>query len=164
MKEPDFIAQGDEDVSAWTRNFIALITLNAGGAAKNAVKEALMHGERSVTKAYIARNPAVNDAQKEALGVPAYDETRAPIPEPTTRPEFGFKAVCLMPIRIDFRDQGSARRAVPCGYNGAACCYATADAAVSGYAALIKSVLLTHSPRTLPLPPDAEGKGRRPAR
>jgi hypothetical protein len=103
MKEHDFIPQGDEDVPAWSRNFIALIALNADGAAKNAAKESLMHGERSVTKAYITRNSAVSNAQKEALGVPAYDETRAPIPAPTTRPGFGFKAVGLMPIRIDLR-------------------------------------------------------------
>jgi hypothetical protein len=30
MKKHDFIPQGDEDFPAWSRNFIALIALNAG--------------------------------------------------------------------------------------------------------------------------------------
>ncbi|MDR2783973.1 MAG: hypothetical protein LBB48_09100, partial [Treponema sp.] len=93
-----------------------------------------------------------------ALGVPVYDDTRTTIPDPATRPEFSFKVLDLMRVQIDFRDQGSAHRAIPYGYNGAVFCYATGAAAVSDYEALTKSVLLTRSPWTLTLPPEAEGK------
>jgi hypothetical protein len=127
-------------------------------AAKNAAKKALMHEERSVVKTYIAWNPAVSDAQKQDLGVTVYDGTRTSIPDPKTRPEFSFKVLDLMRVQIDFHDQGRPNRAIPYGYNGAVFCYITADTAITDYAALTQSVLLTRSPWTLTLPPDAEGK------
>jgi hypothetical protein len=193
MKGHDFMPQGDEEFSAWSRNFIALIVINAAAwgippavipllqslfadydakpaaaasgnhgkadiAAKNAAKKTLMREGRSVTNIYVARNPAAGDAQRDALGVTVHDGTRTIIPEPKTRPEFGFKVLALMRIRLDSRDQGSAHRAIPYGYNGAVFCYATTDAAVSDYAALTKRAPLTRSPSASTLPPDAEGK------
>ncbi|MDR1074233.1 MAG: hypothetical protein LBL45_11275 [Treponema sp.] len=127
-------------------------------AEKNAAKESLMHKERMVVKLYIAWNPAVSDAQREAIGVTVHDGVRTTIPAPKTRPEFNFKVADIMRIQIDFRDQGSASRAIPYGYNGAVFCYATADAPVADYKLLVNSALLTHSPWTLNLPPEAQGK------
>jgi hypothetical protein len=127
-------------------------------AEKNAAKEALMHKERMVTKLYIAWNPAVSDAQREAVGVTVHDATRTSVPIPKTRPEFSFKVADIMRIQIDFRDQGSASRAIPYGCNGAVFCCALSDAPVTDYAPLTKTALLTHSPWALNLPPEAEGK------
>jgi hypothetical protein len=64
----------------------------------------------------------------------------------------------IMRIEIEFHDQGSESRAVPYGYNGAVFCYGTGDKAIEDYAALTKSVLLTHSSGTLTLPPETKGK------
>ncbi|MDR2447343.1 MAG: hypothetical protein LBD58_08685 [Treponema sp.] len=127
-------------------------------AEKNAAKEALMHKERMVTKLYIAWNLAVSDAQREVIGATVHDGVRTSIPAPKTRPEFSFKVADIMRIQIDFRDQGSASRAIPYGCNGAVFCYTAADAPVSDYKLLVNSALLTHSPWTLNLPPEAEGK------
>ncbi|MDR0784559.1 MAG: hypothetical protein LBE74_01575 [Treponema sp.] len=124
-------------------------------AEKNAAKEILMHTERLITKLYIAWNPKVSDALRAELGVSVHDGTRTTIPEPKKRPEFSFKVLYLMRILINFWNQGSESRAIPYGYNGAAFCYV---AAVTDYNLLVKSVLLTHSPWTLVLPPEAEGK------
>jgi hypothetical protein len=127
-------------------------------AEKNTAKKKLMHTERDVTKRRLAWNPNVTSAQRKQIGVTDHDETHTPIPEPQTRPEFSFKALDLMKIRIDFHDQGSASRAIPYGDNGAVFCYTTADEPVTNYALLTQSALLTHSPWTLNLPLEAQGK------
>jgi hypothetical protein len=127
-------------------------------AEKNAAKKTLMRAERDVTKRRLAWNPNVTSAQRRELGITDHDESHTPIPEPQTRPEFNFKVLDLLKIRIDFHDLGSESRAIPYGDNGAVFCYALSDALISDYALLTKTMLLTHSPWTLNLPPEARGK------
>jgi hypothetical protein len=127
-------------------------------AEKQAAKEALMHKARLVNKLYIAWNPKVSDALREEAGVTVHDGVRTSIPVPKTRPEFNLKVLDIMRIEIEVRDQGSESHAVPYGYNGAVFRYETGDGPVKDYAVLTKSALLTHSPWTLTLPPETEGK------
>jgi hypothetical protein len=125
---------------------------------KNEAKKVLMRTERLMNKLYIAWNPNVDDALRKVLGVTVRNVVRTPIPEPKTRPEFSFKVLDIMRIQIGFHEQGSASRAIPYGYNGAVFCYIVADTPVTDYKLLTNSILLTYSPWTLVLPPDAEGK------
>jgi hypothetical protein len=127
-------------------------------AEKNAAKDALMRKARLITKLYIAWNPKASDALREEAGVTVHDGARTSVPVPKTRPEFNLKVLDIMRVQIEFHDQGSESRAIPYGYNGAVFCYVTGGEAVKDYAALTKSALLTHSPGTLTLPPETEGK------
>jgi hypothetical protein len=127
-------------------------------ANKNAAKEILMHTARDVTKRFLAWNPAVSDAERELLGVTVHDTVRTSIAAPKTRPEFTYKVIDLLRLLIDFFDQGSTSHAIPYGYNGAVFFYTVADALVTDYALLDKTLLLTRSPFTLELPPETRGK------
>jgi hypothetical protein len=55
--------------------------------AKNQAKNALIHALRTYVQAYIARNPAVTDEDKEQMGLPLHDGTPTPHPVPNVRPE-----------------------------------------------------------------------------
>ena len=55
--------------------------------AKNEAKTALVHALRTYVQAYIARNPAVTDEDKERMGLPLHDTTPTPRPAPDIRPE-----------------------------------------------------------------------------
>ena len=55
--------------------------------AKNEAKNALIHALRTYVQAYIARNPAVTDEDKERMGLPLHDATPTPRPAPDIRPE-----------------------------------------------------------------------------
>jgi hypothetical protein len=55
--------------------------------AKNDAKAALVHALRVYVQGYIARNPAVSDEDKEAMGLPLRDTTPTPHPAPELRPD-----------------------------------------------------------------------------
>ncbi|MDR1399725.1 MAG: hypothetical protein LBJ41_07385 [Treponema sp.] len=125
---------------------------------KNIAKKALMQAIRLFVKQHLAWNPAVSQSQQKLLGITVHDDVRTPIPKPQSRPEFNFKVIDIMRIQIDFKDQGSAGRAVPYGYSGAVFFYTVADTLVTDYDVLLKTALMTHSPWILELPPDTQGK------
>ena len=80
----------DALVTAFETAFAAYQAPNHGKVDtlnKNEAKAALIHALRTYVQGYLARNPAVTDADKEAMELPLRDTTPTPHPAPDTRPE-----------------------------------------------------------------------------
>jgi hypothetical protein len=102
----------------------------------------------------------VTDEDRDEMRIHNRDTTNTPVPVPTTRPTItDLKALGGFQVRVAFRDETTPdSRAVPYGDNGGLIFYAWTDKHVTDYAELTTTALMTKSPFTLTLQPEAEGK------
>ncbi|MDR2794077.1 MAG: hypothetical protein LBB61_10525 [Treponema sp.] len=108
---------------------------------------------------YLMFDPVTNE-DRTAMNLPNGDKTYSPIGKPKTRalitklkPLGGFE------VEIYFQDESTPKsRAIPYGDNGCLLNYTWGPEKVMDYAALKDTCLMTRSPWTLELPPEAEGK------
>ncbi|MDR2360048.1 MAG: hypothetical protein LBD85_02045, partial [Oscillospiraceae bacterium] len=106
---------------AFETAFIAYQDANHGKIdvlKKNETRDALIKGLRPFIKSYLMFNPAVTDADKESMGLPLYDNTRTPIPPPSTIPELEIETPMIRLVSVHFKDFGSKRRGKPKGVHG----------------------------------------------
>jgi hypothetical protein len=102
----------------------------------------------------------VTDADRLAMGLHNQDRIHSNIPVPSSRSLItGLKNLGGFRVEIRFHDEATAHsHAIPYGMNGCLLIYTWGDAKVTDYALLTADVLMTASPFTLQLPPEAEGK------
>jgi hypothetical protein len=127
--------------------------------AKNEGRKAAVKVVRNFVQQYLMF-PPVTDEDRAAMGLHNPDPTRTNIGQPDTRALItdmqnlgGFR------VKIRFQDETTPlSHAIPYGMNGCLLIYIWGEEKVSDYELLTSDVLMTASPFTLKLSPEAEGK------
>jgi hypothetical protein len=113
---------------------------------------------RDFANASVRYNRKMTDAQKAHLGIRIKDSTPTKVDVPQTRPVIAeVQSLGGFRERLHFHDEATPdSRAVPYGCNGCLVNYAWGTERVTDYNALTSTTLLTRSPETITLPPEAE--------
>jgi hypothetical protein len=127
--------------------------------AKNDAKKAADAFVRQFIQQYLKYDPVTNE-DRTAMNLHNRDTKRTPIGVPKTRalitdlrPLGGFQT------EIRFQDEAAPdRKAIPYGMNGCLLNFTWGPEKVTDYAHIKETRLMTRSPYTLSLPPEAEGK------
>jgi hypothetical protein len=127
--------------------------------AKNDERKSATAFIRPFVAQYLMFDPVTNE-DRTAMRLHNRDAIHTPIGKPATRavitdlkPLGGFR------VEIRYRDETTPEsRAIPYGCNGCLLNYVWAQEKTADYAALTQTRLMTRSPWTLELPPEAEGK------
>lgn len=145
--------------TAWHTAFEACIGPHTAveTKAKNDLKAAAVSFIRPFVNQYLRYDPVSNE-DRVAMGIPNRDTTHTSIGAPTTRPVITeLKALGGFQVRISFRDEPTPdSRALPYGMNGCLLNFTYGSSKVLEYAGLTQTKLLTRSPETISLPPEAE--------
>jgi hypothetical protein len=122
--------------------------------ARNAAGAAM----RDFANSSIRYNKKMSDEEKAHLGIHVRDTTPMPIGPPHTRPVIAeIQSLGGFRERLHFHDETTPEsRAIPYGNNGCLINYTWGSERFIDYAALTKTKLLTRSPETITLPPEAE--------
>ena len=109
--------------ATWTSSYPAHGTAQANAQSmrqfKDDARDALESSIRSLAR-QLQTNPAVTDAQREAMGLTVYDATRTAAASPTTRPVVTVDAGERLRHVIAFADEATpTRKAKPKGVMGA---------------------------------------------
>ncbi|MDR0600846.1 MAG: hypothetical protein LBG42_00555 [Treponema sp.] len=107
---------------------------------------------------FIRYSRAVSGEDCLLLGVHRKDPVPSPIPDPATRPVFILRVVNFRKIRVDFRDEGSERKAKPYGMDGTVILWVVMDRAAVIIKELTLSVLATRTPFYLEFAEEDRGK------
>jgi hypothetical protein len=116
--------------------------------AKNDAKQAAKKVIRPFVNQYL-RFPPVTNEDRTAMGIPNHDGTRTPIGIPPTVPVFTIVIKGIRQVVILFHDEGTTRRAIPYGMNGAVVFWKVSDAPITDPKLLDHTALATKSPYTL---------------
>jgi hypothetical protein len=102
----------------------------------------------------------VTNEDRTAMRLHNKDTTHTPVGKPKTRVLItDLKALGGFQIEVRFQDEATPdSKAIPYGDNGALLNYVWGPEKVTDYALIKETCLMTHSPFTLSLPPEAEGK------
>lgn len=73
---------------------------------------------RVYVQGYLARNPAIADEDRVAMGLPVYKTTKSARPLPETVPELEVDTGTPRRHKVHYRDRGSGRRGKPAGVSG----------------------------------------------
>jgi hypothetical protein len=149
--------------SAWESAYLK--TLGEHSRQDTREKQRIRKESEGVLRQFIRNylyDPPVSDYDRDEMGVPNHDSVRTPHGEPKTRPII----VKLVPlgggrVQIFFADETTPeKRARPKEANGAVMgsVLTAADTHVTDYTLLTSTELLTRSPWTTELGPEAEGK------
>jgi hypothetical protein len=127
--------------------------------AKNDVRKAAEGFVRPFIAQYLKFEPVTNE-DRTAMRLHNRDTVHTAIPVPTTRALItDLKALGGFQVEIRFQDEATPTSiAIPYGDNGCLLNFTWGPEKVSDYAALTQTQLMTHSPWTITLPPEAEGK------
>jgi hypothetical protein len=87
--------------------------------AKNDARKAVESKTRLFLKAYVTYNPAVTDADRDAMSLPIHKTTRSDVSVPTTTVEAEVSLPSPGVIEISYHDAASGHRAKPEGVHGA---------------------------------------------
>ncbi|WP_059370050.1 hypothetical protein [Treponema endosymbiont of Eucomonympha sp.] len=142
----------------WHRAYAA--TLGAHTAvdtkAKNDANKAAAAFIRPFVAQYLKFAPVTNE-DRTAMGLHNHDDSATVIPPPATRAAItDIRAVGGYQIKIWFRDEQTPdSRAVPYGFNGCLLNFAWGAERDDSVSDLKETALMTHSPWTLTLPPEA---------
>jgi hypothetical protein len=125
--------------------------------AKNDARKAADGFVRPFVAQFLKFDP-VTDEDRTAMRLHNRDATPTPIGIPATRPVItDLKPLGGFPGELRFQDEATpTSRAVPYGDNGCLLNFAWGAERVTDYSALTQSTLMTRSPWTLSLPPEAE--------
>jgi hypothetical protein len=109
--------------NSWTSAFIALGTAQASAQSARQTKDDSRDGLESAVRALVRQlqsNPAVTDAQRQAMGITVYDATRSATASPTTRPLVTVDSSQRLRHVIAFVDEATpTKKAKPAGVMGA---------------------------------------------
>jgi hypothetical protein len=150
----------NDDYAAWYTAYAVTLKPHTSEdtAEKNRVKAATKKRLRTFIKGYIRYHPAVTNADRDNCGVPNDSDTRTPVPVPATRPEFSIVVKDIRTLSLPFHDQGTERRAIPYGIDGAVIHWVVMDHPATNVKELTNSVLATSSPYTLEFSDEERGK------
>jgi len=126
---------------------------------KNDERKASEEFLRPFNAQYLQFDPVTNE-DRRVMGVHNKDKNPSSLPKPSTRVIIDrVEAIGSTRVRIWFRDETEEKsQAIPYGDNGALLNSATLPEAVKDPEALPDTQLMTRSPWTKQLPPDAVGK------
>jgi hypothetical protein len=117
--------------------------------AKNDARKAVEDKTRVVVKGYVTYNPAVTNADRDAMGLPIHKTSRTPAPVPVTVPEAEVVLPSPAVVEIHFRDAESEHKAKPTGVHGAEIAWAILDTPPADWKQLTRSSFDTHTPLRL---------------
>jgi hypothetical protein len=104
---------------------------------------------RIFLKAYVTYNPAVTDADRDAMSLPIHKTTRTDVPIPTTTIEAEVSLPSPGVVEISFHDAKSEHKAKPAGVHGAEIAWAILDTPPVDWRELTHSTFDTHTPQRL---------------
>ncbi|MDR0754368.1 MAG: hypothetical protein LBF04_03165 [Prevotellaceae bacterium] len=126
---------------------------------KNDARKVVESKTRVLLKAYVTYNPAVSDADREAMGLPIHKNKRTPAPVASTYPDFDVDSSVIRRLTIHFYDQGSKKsKAKPAGQHGAEIRWVISDTPIIDVEDLSHSAFDTHTPFTLEFQGHERGK------
>jgi hypothetical protein len=127
--------------------------------AKNDERKAAEAFARQFVAQYLKFDPVTNE-DRTAMNLHNHDTTHSPIGSPKTRSLItDLKALGGFRVEIRFQDESTPEsRAIPYGMNGCLLNYTAGAGKAAEYAFLDKTALMTHSPFSLALGPETEGK------
>ncbi|GMO69717.1 MAG: hypothetical protein Ta2A_17970 [Treponemataceae bacterium] len=127
--------------------------------AKDDARKAAEAFARQFVQQYLKFDPVTNE-DRTTMNLHNRDTTHSAIEKPTTRALItDLKGLGGFRTEIRFQDEATpGSHAIPYGMNGCVLNYTAGAEKVSDYALLKETVLMTHSPFTLLLEPEAEGK------
>jgi hypothetical protein len=125
---------------------------------KNTARKNAEDKARMVVRSYVTYNPAVTDADREAIGLPIHKTTHTPVHIPTTFPEAEVRLPAPGVVEIHFRDTESEHKAKPVGVHGAEITYAILDTPPVDWDELTHSTFDTHTPQRLTFKGAERGK------
>ena len=127
--------------------------------AKNDARKAAEAFARQFVAQFLKFDPVTNE-DRTAMNLHNRDTTHSPIGKPATRALItGLKGLGGFRTEIRFQDEATpGSHAVPYGMNGCLLSYTVGAEKAMNYALLKETQLMTHSPFTLSLGPEAEGK------
>ena len=109
--------------TSWTSAFVAHGTAQASAESARQMKDDARDGLVGTVRSLVRQmqsNPAVTDAQRQAMGITVYDATRTAAPSPTTRPVVTVDTSLRLRHVIAFADEGTpTKKAKPAGVMGA---------------------------------------------
>jgi hypothetical protein len=114
---------------------------------KKAARKVCEKAFRVYVQGYLARNPAVTDEDRVAMGIPVYKTVKGETSLPETVPEIEVDTGTPRRHKVHYRDRGSKRRGKPAGVAGVEIRWAILDHyPVSVEEELFKSGFDTASP------------------
>ncbi|MDR1222916.1 MAG: hypothetical protein LBL07_08585, partial [Tannerella sp.] len=126
---------------------------------KNEARKELEATVRVDVKGYITYNPAVNDGDRTAMGLPIHKTTHTPAAIATTYPDYDIDSSIIRRLKIHFFDQGKKKsKAKPAGQRGAVIRWVISDVPIVNVADLTHSAFDSHTPFTLEFEGDERGK------
>jgi hypothetical protein len=126
--------------------------------AKNDARKAVESKLRPFLKAYVTYNPAVANADRDAMGLPIHKTTRTNVPVPKTTVEAEISLPSPGVVEISYHDAESGHRAKPDGVHGAEVAWAILAAPPVDWKELTRSSFDTQSPLRLTFEGDDRGK------
>ncbi|MDR0540314.1 MAG: hypothetical protein LBG74_07435 [Spirochaetaceae bacterium] len=126
--------------------------------AKNEARRAVEAFVRQFVAQYLKFDPVTNE-DRTAMHLHNRDNTHSSIGKPTTRALISeLKGLGGFRTEVRFHDETTpGSHAIPYGMNGALLNFAFGAEKITDYELLKNTMLMTRSPFTLPLGPDAEG-------
>jgi hypothetical protein len=127
--------------------------------AKNDERKAAAAFIRPFVAQFLKFDPVTNE-DRTAMELHNRDTIHTPIGEPTTRPLISdIRPLGGFRVEIRFQDEATpTSKAIPYGNNGCLLNFTWGPERITNYAQLTQTKLMTRSPWTLTLPPEAEGK------
>jgi hypothetical protein len=149
------------EYSAWHEAYEAVL------APHTAVQTAEKTRRRAVSQKaletfvnrFLRYDPAVTNADRDAMGIPNTKKTHTRIEPPPTRPVLIIDTSIQSRIIIHYRDEGSARRGKPPKVHGIEVRWAILDHAPADREEIVHSAFDTRSPLTLQF--DEHDRGKR---
>jgi len=126
--------------------------------AKTIQKKELIKAIRYFVRFYVANNPAVTDVDRKDAGLTVPKDTRTPVPDPSTSPEFSIDTSHYMRLTIHFYDEESKLKAKPPGVHGCEIRWAILEAPPVSNDDLVHSSFDTRTPFVLNFDRSQRGK------
>jgi hypothetical protein len=149
------------DYIFWHEAYLKLQGPHTSGdvLAKQELRAAAEKDLRAFNREYILFSRKVTDAQRKDLGCPVHDTHPTHIGTPKTVPLLtSLRTMSGHAVEIRFQDETTPdSTALPYGTNGCLLNYAWGPEKIEDLALLKETALMTHTPFTLALPPEAEG-------
>jgi hypothetical protein len=113
---------------------------------------------RPFVQGKLEHNPLVTDDDLTAMGLPVYDHTRSPLPDPDEEPELTVSTPSPAVVEIAVRKKNETGRAKPKGIHGAELRWVIAAVAPVDWTELTHSEFTTRSPFRLSFSGNERGK------
>ena len=126
---------------------------------KNDARKAAESKIRIFLKAFVTYNPAVTDADRDAMDIPIHKTTRTKSPVAKDSPDNDTDTSVIGHVTVHFYEKGSRhKKAKPEGQHGAEIAWIVSDTPPTRWDELLHSNIDTNSPFTLSFEHDQRGR------